>query len=260
MKAIITTGAVFLLAAALPAAPAQPSAPRYGTEDQAQALVEKAVAMLRKEGPDKTLAAINLPSGSFLNRDLYVFVIGPDKKIAADAANPSRVGQDIAPFRDSDGKPWALLVYYQANPDGAWISYEDMNPQTHRVEDKSTWAVREGDYIVAAGAYSPPAKPAAAPASPGKWAGVWKLSSQDGTPYTVTLTDDGRAESDRREEEKGFWIAEGDHVRIDWNDGWTDVLVGADKGFHRLAFAPDAPREGDPTFTSDAVREEPDAQ
>jgi len=259
MRTIRALGAAVILAATVEAAP--PAGPRYGTEDEAQALVQKAVSMLRKDGAGKTLAQINRPSGPFLKGDLFVFAIGPDRKIAADAVNPARVGLDIAPLRDADGKPWALLVYYQANPDGAWINYEDMNPQTHRVEDKTTWAVREGDYILACGTYSPPAKPPAAQAAPGnEWTGVWKVAAEDGTPFTITLTADGRAESDRREEEKGFWMAEGEHARIDWNDGWTDVIVAGEKGYRRLAFAPAAAREGDPTYQSDAERQEPDSE
>jgi hypothetical protein len=148
----------FLAAAATLAA-----AVRYGTQDKARALLTRAVELFQKEGPG-ALSTIGKPDGPFFQHDLYVFVIGPDKKIAADPAEPGIVGAEIATLRDPHGKPYALMIARQATEDGAEVDYEGKNPQTNRVEDKIAIAVRSGGYVFACGYYLPP--PEAARAAP----------------------------------------------------------------------------------------------
>jgi len=241
-------------------AAARGAAVRYGTESEARALLDKAVALYRKDGA-AAIEAIGRPGGSFLQRDLYVVVIGPDKKIAADPAEPELVGSEIATLRDPLGKPWALLLQKQATEDGRVVEYESKNPQTGRVEDKSAVGVRVDDWVFSCGYYLPPPKPAektaaAAPkAAQENWAGKWTATDSDGTPYTITLDPSGTAQSGRGEGQQGFWIADAAGARIDWSDGWTDYLVPASDAVERLAFAPGAPRDEKPESTTPVTRE-----
>jgi hypothetical protein len=233
---------------------------RYGTEAESRALLDKAVALFRKEGAS-AVETIGKPSGPFLVRDLYVVVIGPDRKVAADPAEPELVGSDVVSLRDPHGKPWALLVEKQATEDGVVVEYEAKNPQTGRVEDKSALAVRAGDYVFSCGYYLPPPKPAektaAESAKPGqeKWTGKWMASDTDGSRFSIVLDPSGSAQSDRGEGQQGFWIVDASGPRIDWSDGWTDYFVASDTGVERLSFAPGAPRDEKPDSRSAVTRE-----
>jgi len=250
--AALLSGSAFRASAAAPV--------RYGTEAQARALLQKAVDLFQKEG-NAALSTIGRADGPFLQRDLFVFVIGPDKKVAADPAEPELVGADIATLRDPHGKPYALLIAGQATEDGATIDYEAKNPQTRRVEDKTAIAIRSGGYVFACGYYLPPPEagasaPAAATPKTGgdAWIGVWSATEEEGGAFTITLDATGAAVSDRGEGQKGFWIPDQDHVRIDWSDGWTDYLVRADAGFQRISFAPGAARDEKPSSTTTISR------
>jgi len=233
---------------------------RYGTEAEARALLDKAVALFQKDGAP-AVETIGKPSGPFFQRDLYVVVIGPDHKIAADAAEPELVGSDVATLRDPLGKPWALLLQKQATEDGVVVDYEAKNPQTGRVEDKSAVAVRAGDYVFSCGYYLPPPKPAEKPAAETpkagseNWTGRWVATDADGGHFAIVLDAAGNAQSDRGEGQRGFWIVDASGVRIDWTDGWTDYLVAAPPGFERLSFAPGAPRDEKPESTTPVERE-----
>jgi cytochrome c len=233
---------------------------RYGTEAQARALVAKAVQLFQKDGPS-ALAAIGKAGGPFFERDLYVFVIGPDKKIAADPAEPGLVGSEIATLRDPRGKPYALMIASQATEDGVEVDYEAKNPQTHRVEDKIAIAMRSGAYVFACGYYLPPPEAArsataqsAVKSGGEKWTGRWAATDEEGAAFTITLDASGGAESDHGEGQRGFWVLDQDHLRIDWTDGWTDYFVPADGGFQRISFSPGAPRDEKPTSTTAITR------
>ena len=249
-----------VLAGALLVAATTFAAPvRYGTEAKARALLTRAVELFQKEGP-AALSTIGKADGPFFQHDLYVFVIGPDKKIAADPAEPGIVGTEIATLRDPHGKPYALMIARQATEDGAEVDYEGKNPQTGRVEDKVTIAVRSGGYVFACGYYLPP--PEAARSAPAEseakaggeaWVGRWS-ASEEGSAFTITLDPSGAAESDRGEGQRGFWILDADHVRIDWSDGWTDYLVPSEGAFQRVSFSPGAPRDEKPTSTTPVTR------
>jgi hypothetical protein len=249
------------MAATLLAAATTFAAPvRYGTEAKARALLTRAVELFQKDGP-AALSAIGKTDGPFFQHDLYVFVIGPDKKIAADPAEPEIVGAEIATLRDPHGKPYALLIARQATEDGAEVDYEGKNPQTNRVEDKIAIAIRSGGYVFACGYYLPPPEaarsaPAESEAKPGgeAWAGRWSATEEGSAAFTITLDPSGAAESDRGEGQRGFWILDADHVRIDWSDGWTDYLVPAEAGFQRISFSPGASRDEKPTSTTAITR------
>ncbi|HEX3989834.1 MAG TPA: hypothetical protein VHX39_01550, partial [Acetobacteraceae bacterium] len=97
----------FLTGAALAATLASPvvvKAGDHGTADEAKALCEKAVADLKENGPDKAFAVFNDPHGSFIDRDLYVFVRSLDGNTVAHGANIHMIGHTNLSLRDADGK------------------------------------------------------------------------------------------------------------------------------------------------------------
>jgi signal transduction histidine kinase len=101
----------------------------------------------------EAFADMTAPSTSFVDRDLYIFVIGPDHRIVAHAADAARVGVDAQTLVDTDGKPFGNEMIAYATEDGAWVDYKFADPLTGADEPKSSWVVRHGGYIFGCGIY-----------------------------------------------------------------------------------------------------------
>ena len=126
-----------------------------GSPDEAKALVEKAAAHLQAVGPEKAFADFNDQKGAFVDRDLFVFVYSLDGKVVVGGAVPALLGRSALAFKDIDGKEFGKEIMAAAAAGGGWTEYRMSNPATKKPEPKKTYAVKAGDYVVAAGAYVP---------------------------------------------------------------------------------------------------------
>jgi signal transduction histidine kinase len=144
----------FLLLALLVAAGSARAEDR-GTAAEAQAMVAKAIQLYKDDGAKAAFAAIGKRNGGFRDGDLYVFVIGPDHKVKAQGADPGRIGLDAMTLKDSEGKLYGKAMIEAATPEGVWVDYVKLNPQTGLEEPKSSWVVRVDDYVFGCGIYKP---------------------------------------------------------------------------------------------------------
>ena len=136
------------LACCLPAMGAE-----RGTADEAVAMVKKAVAYLKKQGPEKAYQAFNDPQGAFRDRDLYIIVFTMDGKGLAHL-NPRLVGKPTGDIRDADGKAIFHEQRKVAMERGSgWVDYKWPNPVSGHIEAKTTYLERVGDVIVMCGIY-----------------------------------------------------------------------------------------------------------
>lgn len=130
------------------------SAQAGGTADQAKALVEKAAALLQAEGPDKAFAAFDDPHGAFVNGDLYIFVNKLDGTTVAHGTNPKLIGKNLINVKDADGKYFVKDITSLAETKGeGWVDYKWSDPITHKIEPKSSFVKKVGDYVVGCGIY-----------------------------------------------------------------------------------------------------------
>lgn len=134
-------------------ASAAPAKEKAGTREEAVAIVEKGAALLRDAGPARLIEAVNAREKGFRDRDLYLFVLGPDQKIVAHAFDKGRIGLSASELYDGDGQPYGKLFLKLANDKGQWVEYRIHNPMTGRVAKKSTFVKRVGDYILGCGYY-----------------------------------------------------------------------------------------------------------
>ena len=125
-----------------------------GTAEEAQAMVAKAIAAYDAQG-NAAFADMNSPSTEFRDRDLYVFVIGPDHLVVVNGQDASRVGLDLEQTVDSTGKPFGKEMIEKANEQGSWIDYVWRDPLTQKDVQKSSWIVRHDGYIFGCGIYKP---------------------------------------------------------------------------------------------------------
>ena len=127
----------------------------FGTREEAQALVERAVAFWKANGRDKAVTAFNDKQGPFVDRDLYIVAANlSDGVRIAHGANPKMIGKSLNDFKDVDGKPYGLEILELARTKGTgWVDYKFANPVTKKVMDKASYVVRVADVVIFAGAY-----------------------------------------------------------------------------------------------------------
>ena len=147
-------GPAALLVAALSVFGGLASAATGATKDEAVAMVKKAVAYIKTEGPDKAYPAISNPTGEFVDRDLYIVVYGLDGVVLAHGANAKRIGTNQIDDKDPDGKAFVKeRVELAATHPSFWQTYKFMNPVTHKVEPKEMYCERLDQTVVCGGVY-----------------------------------------------------------------------------------------------------------
>lgn len=127
----------------------------HGTAEEAKAMAEKAAAYLKEAGADKAFAAFNDPANKdYHDRDLYVFVRSMDGNTVSHGANKGMIGHTSLDLKDADGKLYNKEMIDLANSKGnGWVDYRWVNPVDKKIEPKSSFIQKVGDYVVGVGAY-----------------------------------------------------------------------------------------------------------
>jgi len=127
----------------------------YATADDAQAMVDKAIAFFDKAGRDEALKEISNKQGQFVDRDLYVFVGDMNGVFLAHGANPGLIGKNLTDLKDVNGKLIGTEIVQSAKtkPEGGWVEYTWTNPATKKLAPKRTWVKAHGGLFFAAGVY-----------------------------------------------------------------------------------------------------------
>jgi cytochrome c len=124
------------------------------SQKDAKALVEKAAAFVKANGKDATIKEINLAKGQFDKGELYVFAYDMSGKIIAHPKNPKLIGKDLLNVPDPDGKMFRKEIVDVAKTKGTgWVDYRYTNPETKKIEAKTTYVVKVGDMILCCGTY-----------------------------------------------------------------------------------------------------------
>ena len=125
-----------------------------GTKTEAEALVKKAIAYLKVNGKDKTLEEINKSGGPFDKGDLYVFAYDITATIVAHPKNPKLIGKNLMNIPDNSGIYFRKEIVEIAKSKGSgWVDYKYTNPETRKLESKTTYLQKFGDLILCCGAY-----------------------------------------------------------------------------------------------------------
>jgi methyl-accepting chemotaxis protein len=137
----------------------------FGNADDALAMVRSASAFAGQYGKDALIAEVNkLVKGRFIDRDLYLIVIGFDYIIVAHGTNPRLVNFDGSTLKDPDGKFYSKEMVNLAKANGSgWIDYKYAHPVTKEIKQKSSYFEAVENGLIACGFYKTIA-PAGAPA------------------------------------------------------------------------------------------------
>jgi len=154
MTRILTAfAAVLALMIGMPAAAQDKS---KGTAAEATAMVEKAIAHIKKVGRDKAFADFSSKQPPWVDRDLYVVVYDMKGKVLAHGSNEKMIGKDVIDLRDNDGKYFVRerVEMMSKGPEAkGWQDYKFMNPVSRAIEPKSMYLHRFEDLIVGCGIY-----------------------------------------------------------------------------------------------------------
>ena len=126
-----------------------------GPEDEAKAIVAKAIALYDEKG-EAALQVFNEGAASgFLAGEIYIVVEsrGPDGKVLAHAAAPKMIGTPLAQIADPTGKKFAVIMSMDATEAGGWFDYQWPDPTTGKLGQKKSWAVLHKDFVFIAGFY-----------------------------------------------------------------------------------------------------------
>jgi cytochrome c len=132
------------------------SAAEFGTKNEAVVMVKRVQAMFAKDGADATFKAVSDKSvAEFHDRDLYPFIYDMSGICVAHGARPALIGKNLIDLKDQDGKYLIREMVDIANETGSgWVNYKWPNPLTNKIEDKSSYVEKMGNYFVGVGVYS----------------------------------------------------------------------------------------------------------
>ena len=148
----IAITALLVTLGAMPAA----AQDKKGTAAEATAMVDKAIAFMKKNGREKAFAEFNNHKGQFTDRDLYVVVNDMKGKVLSHGANAKMIGKEMIDLRDVDGKYFVKerVEMMSKGPDAkGWQDYKFMNPVSRQIEPKSMYLHRFEDVMVGCGIY-----------------------------------------------------------------------------------------------------------
>jgi len=129
-------------------------AAEHASPKDAEAMLVTAVEKLKVDGADKAFAAFNDQNGSFIAKELYVFVFDINGRYRASGFNPKLSGRDAYDLRDADGKYLVREMIDIAKSSGAGtVNYVWYNPYDQKLERKHSLVRRVGDFIVGVGYY-----------------------------------------------------------------------------------------------------------
>lgn len=142
MKNILAT--LILLAGLVAASP----------KDDASALVQDAAKYLKANGREKALQEISKADGKWVKGELYVFAYDFQGVIVAHPKNAKLVGKNMLEVPDVDGKLFRKDIVEAAKSKGSgWVDYKYKNPESGKIEEKTTFLLKAGDVILCCGIY-----------------------------------------------------------------------------------------------------------
>lgn len=127
---------------------------KRGTAAEAEAMVKKAISSIKAIGKDAAFAEISNPKGTFIDRDLYVFVYDTRGTCVAHGLNQKMIGKELIEMKDADGKFFVKERIEIAKTMGmGWQDYKFTDPLTRQIEHKRAYVELYENYIVGSGIY-----------------------------------------------------------------------------------------------------------
>lgn len=126
----------------------------FGNAEEATAMVKKAVAYLKANGKEKTLAEISNNKGQFIDRDLYISVYDTKGTVLAHGTNARLIGKDVSALKDADGREFIKDILTKAASAGkGQADYKWPNPVTKEIQAKTVYFEKADGMVFSSGYY-----------------------------------------------------------------------------------------------------------
>ena len=124
------------------------------TEMDAEAFVKNAVVYAKANGTYKLIKEVNSPTTQFRKGELYIFILDMEGVVLAHGVDSKLVGVDLSERRDSNNVRYIQDFIKVAEDKGSgWVDYKFTNPETGKIEDKTTFVEKHQIVIIGCGIY-----------------------------------------------------------------------------------------------------------
>jgi cytochrome c len=136
---------------------ALPLAAQSAERAKAEAMVKEGLAFMKANGKEAFLSEVNKGSGRFHAKPgnpVYLFVYDLTGTILAHGAESNLIGVNRLNVKDPDGKQYVKdNIAAAQKKGGGWTDYKRMNPETRKIEHKTSFCLSEGGIVVGCGIY-----------------------------------------------------------------------------------------------------------
>ena len=124
---------------------------------KAEALVKEGIAFLKASGKDAFIGEVHKGSGRFHAKPgnpLYLFVYDLNGVVLAHGAEANLLGVNRLNVKDPDGTQYVKeMITVAQKKGGGWADYKRMNPDTRKIEQKTSFCLAENGVVVGCGIY-----------------------------------------------------------------------------------------------------------
>lgn len=128
-----------------------------GSKQEAVALADAATSHVKQVGAERAFKDFTHDKVRWVRKDLYVAVTDLDGKVLAHGGNDRLVGKHMMAVRDAKGFAFMarMIEIAKSQPGEGWVDYEWANPQTKRIEGKSSLVslLPDGKSVLSVGYY-----------------------------------------------------------------------------------------------------------
>ncbi|GLH74680.1 hypothetical protein GETHLI_31820 [Geothrix limicola] len=134
-----------------------PLAAQPSERPKAEAMVKEGIAFLKAHGKEAFFSEVQKATGRFHVKPgstLYLFVYDLKGVVLAHGARPNLVGMNRWNVKDPDGVYNVQeIIKTGQKKGGGWADMKVENPDTHKIENKTSFCLAEGDVVVGCGIY-----------------------------------------------------------------------------------------------------------
>jgi cytochrome c len=143
--------AVIALIAVLSAFVLPATATELGTKEEAIAMVKRIQEKFKKDGAEQAIKAVSTSEFQIDNLDPFISDLNG---LLVAGKQRSLIGKTVIDIKDPDGKyPIQMMIDIAKGPGSGSVNYKWLNPRTTKIQQKTTYIEKMGDYFVGAGIY-----------------------------------------------------------------------------------------------------------
>ena len=131
------------------------AADEMGTEEEAQAMSEKAAELVNEKGTE-AFEVFADKEGDFQDKDLYVFCMDTEGKMLSHAVKPELVDKNLLDFDKYGDKLFQDMIAVANSEEGkGWVEYKWPYPGTEDLKTKKSYVIEnDKDFFCGVGAYA----------------------------------------------------------------------------------------------------------